>query len=205
MAPQRVPKEIEEELCPHAHWWPWPAPTSQPQAIVIGHRGASGYRPEHTLASYRLAIQLGADYVEPGLASTKDGALVARHENEIGGTTDVANHPEFTPRRTTKTIDGRYQVPTLQEVIDLVQQESRARHRRIGIYPETKHPSYFDGIGLSLEEPLVRRLKRNGLNTRNSPVSSLRFVVPRLSALALATATGSPSVSTRGHASAQAA
>ena len=61
--------------------------------IVIGHRGASGYRPEHTLASYRLAIALGADYVEPDLVSTKDGVLVARHENEIGGTTDVAEHP----------------------------------------------------------------------------------------------------------------
>ncbi|MDO9498079.1 MAG: glycerophosphodiester phosphodiesterase family protein, partial [Nocardioides sp.] len=75
--------------------------------IVIGHRGASGYRPEHTLASYRLAIQLGADYVEPDLVSTKDGVLVARHENEISGTTDVADHVEFAARRTTKTIDGR--------------------------------------------------------------------------------------------------
>jgi glycerophosphoryl diester phosphodiesterase len=125
--------------------------------IVIGHRGASGYRPEHTLESYRLAIELGADYVEPDLVSTKDGVLVARHENEISGTTDVAAHPEFAARRTTKTIDGnpvtgwftedftlaelktlrakerlpqvrpgntaydgRYPVPTLQEVIDLV-------------------------------------------------------------------------------------
>jgi len=76
------------------------------QPIVIGHRGASGYRPEHTLEAYRLAIRLGADYIEPDLVSTKDGVLVARHENEISGTTDVATHPEFAARRTTKTIDG---------------------------------------------------------------------------------------------------
>jgi glycerophosphoryl diester phosphodiesterase len=77
------------------------------QAItVFAHRGASGYRPEHTLAGYTLAIKLGADYIEPDLVSTKDGVLVARHENEIGGTTDVANHPEFAQRKTTKTIDG---------------------------------------------------------------------------------------------------
>lgn len=74
---------------------------------MIGHRGASGYRPEHTLASYRLAIRLGADYIEPDLVSTKDGVLVARHENEISGTTDVADHPEFADRRTTKVVDGR--------------------------------------------------------------------------------------------------
>ena len=77
------------------------------EPLVIGHRGASGYRPEHTLASYRLAIRMGADYIEPDLVSTKDGVLVARHENEIGGTTDVADHPEFADRRTTKTIDGK--------------------------------------------------------------------------------------------------
>src|SRR5215218_11346483 len=75
--------------------------------LVIGHRGASGYRPEHTLASYRLAIEMGADYIEPDLVSTKDHVLVARHENEISGTTDVADHPEFADRKTTKTIDGR--------------------------------------------------------------------------------------------------
>src|ERR1700710_143275 len=74
--------------------------------VVIGHRGAAGYRPEHTLASYRLAIRLGADYIEPDLVATRDGVLVARHENEISGTTDVAAHPEFASRRTTKVIDG---------------------------------------------------------------------------------------------------
>jgi glycerophosphoryl diester phosphodiesterase len=74
--------------------------------IVIAHRGASGYRPEHTLAAYELAIDMGADYVEPDLVPTKDGQLVARHENEISTTTDVANHPEFAGRNQTKTIDG---------------------------------------------------------------------------------------------------
>lgn len=185
--------------------------------VVIGHRGASGYRPEHTLASYRLAIALGADYVEPDLVSTKDGVLVARHENEIGGTTDVAAHPEFTGRRTTKTIDGRpvtgwftedftlrelktlrtverlpavrqentlyngrYEIPTFQEVVDLVRAESRRLHRVLGVYPETKHPSYFDAIGLSLEEPLVSTLRRNGLNRGNSPVFVQSFEVGNL-------------------------
>jgi glycerophosphoryl diester phosphodiesterase len=171
------------------------------EPLVIGHRGASGYRPEHTLAAYELAIQLGADYVEPDLVSTRDGVLVARHENEIGGTTDVAAHPEFAGRRTTKVIDGtsitgwftedftlaelktlraveripalrpantnfngQFEVPTLQEVLDLVAEVNRTRDRddHIGVYPETKHPSYFDSIGLSLEEPLVTTLRANG-------------------------------------------
>ena len=186
-----------------------PAPVT-PRAVtplVIGHRGAAGYRPEHTLASYELAIELGADYVEPDLVSTKDGVLVARHENEIGGTTDVAKHPEFATRKTTKTVDGiavtgwftedftlaelktlraveripatrphntlydgRYQVPTLQEIIDLVKSESRRLHRTIGIYPETKHPTYFRKIGLPLEERLATVLRRDGLASSGSPV-----------------------------------
>jgi glycerophosphoryl diester phosphodiesterase len=185
--------------------------------IVIGHRGASGHRPEHTLAAYRLAIAMGADYVEPDLVSTKDGVLVARHENEISGTTDVADHPEFAGRRTTKTIDGvavtgwftedfrlaelhalrakerlplirpgntaydgRYRVPTLQQVIDLVNAESRRRHRTIGIYPETKHPTYFQSIGLPLEERLVRVLRRNGLAHRSAPVVIQSFETANL-------------------------
>ena len=184
------------------------------EPLVIGHRGASGYRPEHTLASYRLAIGLGADYIEPDLVSSKDGVLVARHENEIGATTDVASHPEFASRRATKTIDGLpitgwftedftlaelktlrakeripalrptntafdglEQIPTLQEVIDL------ARRNDVGIYPETKHPSYFDGIGLSLEEPLVATLTRNGYTKRSSPVFIQSFEVSNLKEL----------------------
>jgi glycerophosphoryl diester phosphodiesterase len=179
-------------IVPAAMAGPAPAKThSKAEPLVIAHRGASGYRPEHTLAAYSLAARMGADYIEPDLVSTKDGVLVARHENEISGTTDVADHPEFAARRTTKTIDGialtgwftedftleelktlrakeripdlrprntlyngRYEIPTLQEVIDL------ARRLRVGIYPETKHPSYFRSIGLPLEKPLVRALKR---------------------------------------------
>ncbi|MEV4658114.1 glycerophosphodiester phosphodiesterase [Micromonospora sp. NPDC049301] len=185
--------------------------------IVIGHRGASGYRPEHTLEAYRLAIRMGADYIEPDLVSTSDGVLVARHENEISGTTDVAAHPEFAARKATKTIDGvavtgwftedftltelktlrakerlpqvrvantafdgRFEVPTLQEVIDLARTEGRARGRAIGIYPETKHPSYFASIGLALEEPLVRVLRQNKLSHRDAPVFIQSFETANL-------------------------
>ncbi len=191
------------------------------QPLVIAHRGASGYRPEHTLEAYRLAIALGADYVEPDLVSTGDGVLVARHENEISTTTDVARHPEFADRYTTKVIDGipfsgwftedftlaelksvratermpwlrpgnaahngRYDVPTLDEVITLVQRESRRLGRDIGIYPETKHPTYFDSIGLSLEEPLARTLARYGLDRPGAPVLVQSFETANLRELA---------------------
>ncbi len=182
--------------------------------IVIGHRGASGYRPEHTLAAYELAIAMGADYIEPDLVATKDRVLVARHENEISGTTDVEDHPEFADRMTTKEIDGvpvtgwftedftlaelktlrakeripdirprntafdgLYQIPTLQQVINLAQREN------VGIYPETKHPTYFDDIGLSLEEPLVRKLERNGYSEKRDPVYIQSFEVGNLQEL----------------------
>lgn len=171
--------------------------------LVIGHRGASGYRPEHTLESYRLAVRQGADYIEPDLVSTRDGVLVARHENEISQTTDVAVHPEFAGRRTTKIIDGaevsgwftedftlhelrtlraverlprvrpqntlfdgRFTVPTFQEILDLASAEERRLGRPVGVYPETKSPSHFASIGLALEEPLVRTLYRNGFADR---------------------------------------
>ncbi|MEV4630496.1 glycerophosphodiester phosphodiesterase [Micromonospora sp. NPDC049523] len=185
--------------------------------LVIAHRGASGYRPEHTLESYRLAIRLGADFIEPDLVSTRDGVLVARHENEISGTTNVADHPEFAGRKATKTIDGiavtgwftedftlaelktlrakerlpqvrptntafdgTLEIPTLQEVIDLAKSESRRVGRTIGIYPETKHPTYFQSIGLALEEPLVRVLKRNGLTSRKDAVFIQSFETANL-------------------------
>jgi glycerophosphoryl diester phosphodiesterase len=189
--------------------------------LVIGHRGASGYRPEHTLASYELAARMGADYVEPDLVITNDGVLVARHEPEISATTDVEDHPEFEDRRTTKTLEpgvtltgwftedftlaelktlraeeripairqentiynGRYQVPTLQEVIDLTRRLSRELDRKIGIYPETKHPTYFRDIGLPLEEPLVRTLRRNGLDDRGDKVFVQSFETGNLQAL----------------------
>jgi glycerophosphoryl diester phosphodiesterase len=179
--------------------------------IVIGHRGAPAYRPEHTLASYRLAIQMGADYIEPDLVSTKDHQLVVRHENDITQTTDVASHPEFANRKTTKIVDGvshtgwftedftlaelrtlraverlpdvrrantafngLFRIPTFQEVIDL------AKRNRVGIYPETKHSTYFDSIGLSLEEPLVATLRRNGLDKPTSKVFIQSFEVSNL-------------------------
>jgi glycerophosphoryl diester phosphodiesterase len=189
--------------------------------LVIAHRGASGYRPEHTLAAYRLAIAMGADYIEPDLVSTKDGVLVARHENEISGTTDVADRQEFADRRTTKTIDGRavtgwftedftldelrtlrakerlpqvrpgntrydgrFPVPTFDEVLALAREESRRRGSRIGVYPETKHPTYFDSIGLSLEEPLVAALRRHHLDRPNAPVMVQSFETANLRELA---------------------
>jgi glycerophosphoryl diester phosphodiesterase len=193
------------------------APASHDSFTIVGHRGASGYRPEHTLASYELAARMGADYIEPDLVITKDGVLVARHEPEIGGTTDVANHPEFAGRKTTKSLDGvavtgwftedftlaelrtlrakeripdirqhntiydgRYQVPTFQEVIDLSKRLSRELHREIGIYPETKHPTYFRKLGLALEPRLVEALNRNGLNRSNAKVFVQSFEVSNL-------------------------
>jgi glycerophosphoryl diester phosphodiesterase len=163
---------------------------------------------------------MGADYIEPDLVSTKDGVLVARHENEIGGTTNVATKPEFESRRTTKTIDGvaftgwftedftlaelktlrareripgtrqrntlyndRYTIPTLQQVIDLARRLSRELDREIGIYPETKHPTYFRSIGLNLEDPLVRTLRRNDLDERRSKVFVQSFEVSNLQEL----------------------
>jgi len=167
--------------------------------IVIGHRGAPGYRPEHTLASYKLAIQMGADYIEPDVVSTKDGVLVARHENLITDTTDVADHPEFADRYTTKTVDGddltgwfvedftlaelntlrakerlpdvrpantryngRFKVPTLDQILAMVKRKSEQNHRRIGVYIETKHPTYFRSIGLRLDNRLLRDLREGG-------------------------------------------
>lgn len=191
--------------------------STAPRPLIIGHRGASGFRPEHTLEAYELAIELGADYIEPDLVSTKDGVLIARHENEISGTTNVADRPEFADRKTTKVIDGvdftgwftedftleeiktlrakeripnirpesaeydgLFEVPTLQEVIDLAKQKSAETGRTIGIYPETKHPTYFDSIGLSLEEPLVEILNANGLTEADDPVFIQSFEVGNL-------------------------
>jgi glycerophosphoryl diester phosphodiesterase len=176
---------------------------------VIAHRGASGERPEHTLASYGLAIDEGADYIEPDLVMTRDGVLIARHENEIGGTTDVAEHPEFAARRRTQTIDGetmtgwftedftlseiktlrarerlaelrpqnrqfdgRFTVPTFDEIMQLVLRANSqtGRNRPIGVYPETKHPAHFAGIGLPLELALLDALRRHQYAKPDSPV-----------------------------------
>ncbi|WP_433825422.1 glycerophosphodiester phosphodiesterase [Actinoplanes sp. CA-015351] len=195
--------------------------SSSTKKLVVGHRGASGYRPEHTLASYELAARLGADYMEPDLVITKDGVLVCRHEPEIGGTTDVASKPEFAARKKTvlldgisvtgwftedftlaelKTLrateripairqrntlyDGRFQVPTFQEVLDLRKRLSKELDREIGVFPETKHPTYFQRLGLPLEGPLVRTLRRNGLDRRGAKVFVQSFEAANLRELA---------------------
>jgi glycerophosphoryl diester phosphodiesterase len=196
-------------------------PSGSENPIVIAHRGASGHRPEHTLAAYRLAIEQGADFIEPDLVATRDGVLVARHENEISSTTDVADHPELADRRATKSIDGqevggwftedftlaelktlrarerlpelrttefdgRFEIPTLEEVLDLLDEvngRSASGRRTVGVYPETKHPSYFAGIGLGLEEPLVEALHQHGWRNPEDPVFIQSFEVGNLKRL----------------------
>jgi glycerophosphoryl diester phosphodiesterase len=198
----------------------WPPPQEPGQPLIIGHRGAAGYRPEHTLASYELAARMGADFIEPDLVATSDGVLVARHEPEIGGTTDVSGRPEFAGRRRTvlldgvpttgwfthdftlaelKTLraverlpdvrqhntlyDGLFEVPTLQEILDLRTRLSGELDRVIGVYPETKHPSYFRALGLELETPLVRALRGAGLDRPDAPVFVQSFEAANLWAL----------------------
>lgn len=203
--------------------WP-PTPT------VIAHRGASALRPEHTLAAYQKAIDDGADIIEPDLVITKDGVLVARHENAIAilnadgsvkeATTDVVDRPEFAARKATRSIDGQsitgwftedftlaelktlrareripaqrpanvayngqFEIPTLQEVIDLARAQSARTGRTIGIYPETKHPTYFQSIGLPLEAPLLAVLEKNGWNHKDAPVFVQSFEVANLQAI----------------------
>jgi glycerophosphoryl diester phosphodiesterase len=177
--------------------------------VVIAHRGASGERPEHTLESYQLAIEQGADYIEPDLVMTRDGVLIARHENEIGGTTDVAEHPEFAARRRSMVIegetmtgwftedftlaeikrlrarerlpdlrpqnrvyDGRVLVPTFDEILQLVVEANRHRsgRRRLGVYPETKHPAHFAALGLPQEQAVLLALQRIDYAGEGSPV-----------------------------------
>lgn len=112
--------------------------------IVIAHRGASGERPEHTLASYRLAIDLGADYIEPDLVLTKDGVLVARHENEISETTDVAAHPEFAGRKATKTIDGQQVTGWFTEDFTLAELKTLRARERLPKLRSTEYDGQFE-------------------------------------------------------------
>ncbi|MET9155047.1 glycerophosphodiester phosphodiesterase [Streptomyces griseoflavus] len=195
-----------------------------PVPTIIGHRGASGYRPEHTLGAYQLALDMGADIVEAGdLVPTRDGHIVCRHEPEIGGTTDVADHPEFAGRRTTKTLDGvpvtgwftedftlaelkrlraveripanrphntlydgRWEIPTFEEVLRWQDEQTRRRGKQVWIYPETKHPTYFRKLGLGLEERVAKILRRHNKHRENSPVILQSFEptgVQRLSRL----------------------
>jgi glycerophosphoryl diester phosphodiesterase len=205
-------------------------PAWPPTPTVIAHRGASALRPEHTLAAYQKAIDDGADIIEPDLVITKDGVLVARHENAIAilnpdgsvkeATTDVVDRPEFAARKATRSIDGQaitgwftedftlaelktlrareripaqrpanvayngqFEIPTLQEVIDLAKAQSAKTGRTIGIYPETKHPTYFQSIGQPLEAPLLAVLEKNGWNHKDAPVFVQSFEVANLQAL----------------------
>lgn len=202
---------------------PSPARAAAPArtgTLVVGHRGASGYRPEHTLASYELAARMGADFIEPDLVATRDHVLVARHEPEIGGTTDVASRPEFADRQRTVVLDGvpvtgwwtqdftlaelktlraveripavrqrntlynsLFEVPTFDEVLALRTRLSRQLGREIGVFPETKHPTFFRRIGLDLEGPLVRALRRAGLDRAGAKVFVQSFEAKNLIAL----------------------
>ncbi len=187
---------------------------AQTHPLIIAHRGASGERPEHTRAAYDLAIEQGADYIEPDLVMTRDGVLVVRHENEISGTTDVAAHPEFADRRTTKTIDGETLTGWFTEDFTLAELKTlRARERLpelrpantafdgqepiltfdevldiaeaagVGIAPELKHPSYFIGIGLPMEPPLIAALTAHGLMGADAPILIQCFEVDALRSL----------------------
>ena len=187
-----------------------PARAAPPPAaghpLVIGHRGAAGERPEHTLAGYRLAVAEGVDFIEPDLVLTKDGVFIDRHENEIGATTDVASHPEFAARKTTKVVDGQSvtgwfsedftlaeiktlrarerlpqlrgantaydgqdQVLTFAEVIAIARAEGAKAGRTVGVYAELKHPTYFAGIGLPMEQRFAHQVKAAGLARRDAP------------------------------------
>ena len=182
--------------------------------LVIGHRGSAGYLPDHTLEGYKLAIQNGADFVEPDLVATKDGELVARHEPNITATTDVASHSEFASRKTTRLVDGasetgwfttdftlaelktlravqpfadrdqshngKYQIPTLREVLDLAKTEGTKVGRTIGVYPETKHPTYHVDANLKLEDRLLAILSEYGYTKKDSPVILQSFEVSNL-------------------------
>ena len=195
-----------------------PYPTlSGDKPMVIGHRGASGYLPEHTLASYKKAIEMGADFIEPDLVVTKDGELVARHEPNITATTDVSTRPEFANRKTTRTVDGvaetgwfvtdftlaelrtlyakqanpvrdqsfnkQFQIPTFREILNLAKKESARTGRTIGVYPETKHPTYHVEAGLPIEPRLLKMLAEYGYTSKSAPVIIQSFEVANLKEL----------------------
>jgi len=191
------------------------AEAQRPRPIVIAHRGASGHRPEHTLEAYGLAIDMGADFIEPDLVMTRDRVLVARHENEIGETTDVSQR--FPSRRRTQVIDGdtingwftedftlaelktlrarerldgrshqydgRFEVPTFDEILAFVRERERRDARTIGVYPETKHPTHFAAIALPLEDSLLATLARHGYRSRADAVFIQSFETGNLRAL----------------------
>lgn len=183
--------------------------------LVIGHRGgATGYLPDHTLENYALGIELGADFIEPDLVATRDGYLIARHEPNLIGTTNVGTLPRFASRRRTVVLDGvptdgfwasdftlaeiktlraiqpladrdprfngDFQIATFDEVIALAKRKSIEKGRTIGVYPETKHPTYHKSIGLPLEDRLLDALRRAGWNRRDAPVFIQSFETANL-------------------------
>ncbi|RQW28569.1 glycerophosphodiester phosphodiesterase [Rhodobacteraceae bacterium CH30] len=185
--------------------------------LVIAHRGASGYLPEHTLEAYARAVELGADYIEPDLVSTKDGVLIARHEPNLKDSTDVASRPEFAERKKKWLVDGveeegwfapdftlaeiktlravqqradrpqefngQFSIPTFEEILVLREKLSKQAGREVGIYPETKHPSWHAAQQLALEPALLASLKKHGLNRKNAPVFIQSFETANLKAL----------------------
>ncbi|XP_052737170.1 glycerophosphodiester phosphodiesterase, periplasmic-like [Bicyclus anynana] len=187
---------------------------------VVAHRGASGYVSEHTLGSYALAIDMGADYVEPDLVVTRDGHIIARHENQLGVSTDVAQRPEFASRRRTQRVsgnlvngwfsedftlaeikslrstepiplirkhnarmDGSLDIPTFQEIIDLVKALETVKNRTIGIYPELKYSSHFQRLGLPMERKVVDIFHKNGYIGKGAPAFIQSFEVDNLKML----------------------
>ena len=184
------------------------------RVLVIAHRGASGYLPEHTLEAYALAIEMGADFIEPDLVASKDGVLIARHEPMLSATTDVAERPEYATRRVTRKVDGipitdwfasdftleeirrlrakqamaerdqsmngKFLIPTLQEVIDLAKSKSVGSGGVVGVYPEMKHPTFHAEIGLRLEDRLLDVLNAAGWTEKSSPVIVQSFEVAAL-------------------------
>jgi len=215
--PKKAPKKTHKVAKAKTTTRPTPIKKVAPKVkkrpfLVIGHRGACGYLPEHTLASYKLAIKQGADYIEPDVVSTKDGVLIARHENEISGTTDVAK--KFPKRKRTKVIDGfkvtgwftedftwaeiqtlrakervsfrnqknngKYRIPSLAQILSFLDAHNREHTKKIGVYIETKHPSYFQKIGLALEPKLLKVLKTYGFHHKNAPVFIQSFEVSNL-------------------------
>lgn len=197
-----------------------PPTVNTPEILIIGHRGASALRPEHTLAAYQKAIDDGADFIEPDLVATKDGYLVARHENEIGETTNVSELPQFADRKTTKVIDGvsltgwftedfhlnelnqlkareripqirpnnvqyndLYNIPTLEQIIELADQHYQKTGKIIGLYIETKHPTYFQQQNLALENSLLMSLAKHKYTREIAPVYLQSFEISNLKAM----------------------
>lgn len=183
--------------------------------LVIGHRGASGLKPEHTIESYTLAIDQGADFIEPDLVLTKDSVLICRHEPMLSGTTNVAELSEFAAKKTSKMVDGveyknewfasdftlseikklrakqafadrpqgdngKFAIPTFEEVADLAKSQSALKGRTIGIYPETKHPTFHNTLKLPIDDKLIEMLNKKGWNNGSSPVFVQSFEVANL-------------------------